>query len=164
MYKSASDIRIAQLEIKLAKLESLAKEAGILQDVSDWWSGLQLESHPVMHIILNYLKRAFPNFKWEMDRTTADEYGSFTATNEDFDVIFSFNFLNFDSIYVDTFYILPKKRNIDPYYSKLIYSNKEISLAIPPHKSDIRVSGLEVAKYVEKLMNKYTTTDRRNTR
>jgi len=162
-YKSATDIRIAQLESKLARLERLAKEAGVLQDVSDWWGGLQLENHPVMHIILNYLKDSFPDYKWRMNRTTDDENGSFNGSNEDFSVVFSFKFLDMENIYVNTFYITPQKRSIDPYYSQLVMSDREVGIKVPANKSDIRASGLAVAKYVEKLITKYTITNRRTT-
>ena len=164
MYKSATAIKLAELEIKLAKLEKLAKEAGILQDMSDWWGGLQLESHPVMHIILNYLERAFPEYKWGMNRTTEDRYGSFYARSDVFSVSFEFQFINQETIYVDYFYITPLNRSIDPYWSKLVLSDKEVGINVPAHKSDIRVSGLEVAKYVERVMTKYTIKRRREKR
>ncbi len=157
--KTATEIRIAQLEIKLARLEKLAKEAGLLTDIGDWWSGVKLENHPMMHTILNYLKQALPNFEWKMNRTTADEYGSFNGWSDDFHIIFSFNIKDSDSIYVDTFYIIPQNKSIDPYYSELRMSDKEVGFTSKGH-ADAKL-GLEIAKYVEKIVTKYTITNRR---
>jgi len=114
-----------------------------------------------MHTILNYLKRAFPDYTWDMDRTIGEQYGSFRGKNKDFAVSFEFTFLEKGSLFVDHFYINPLNKSIDPYWSKLVLSDKEVGFNIPNFKSDFKDAGLWVAEYVETVMKKYTIERRR---